>query len=263
MLTDTHCHLNLAQFDSDRDAVLERARAAGLVRLLIPAIDFETSRSAVRLSSMHAEIYAAVGLHPNNLGDWGAGSLERIRNLAGGEKVVALGEIGLDYFWDTHPRERQEAAFLAQLDLAAELELPVVIHNREATADVLAVLEEWSAGLRSNGSPLAGRPGVLHSFSGDWQAAERAMAAGFMIGITGPVTFKNAPEVQSLAAALPLDRLLIETDSPYLTPHPQRGKRNEPACVLLVAEKIAQLRETPLEELLRATYENSIRLFAW
>ena len=153
--------------------------------------------------------------------------------------------------------------FSEQLDLAAELELPVVIHNRVATEDVLAILLGWVKGLGDAGSRLAERPGVLHSFSGDTAQAETAIEAGFLIGITGPVTFKNAPDLQARVAGLPLDRLLIETDAPYLTPHPHRGVRNEPACVRLVAEKIAELKDLPVNEVLRATYENSVRLFRW
>jgi TatD DNase family protein len=263
MLTDTHCHLNLSQYDPDRDAVIKGARAAGLVRMLIPAIDLATSESAVGLAGETAEIYAAVGFHPNNLGEWGREAEDRIRTLAGREKVVAIGEIGLDYYWDTHPHELQREGLTAQLDLAAEMGLPVVIHNREATADVLDILLDWTAGMASSGNPLAGRPGVLHSFSGDSRDAERAISANFMLGVTGPVTFKNSLDLQALVTDLPLDRLLIETDAPYLTPHPHRGKRNEPALARLVAEKLAELKGLPVEEVLRATFENSVRLFEW
>lgn len=263
MLTDTHCHLNLGQFDEDRAEVIERARGEGLVRLLVPAVDRATSLSAMTLAAAEPEVYAAVGVHPNSIGEWGAESRARLAEMAAGEKVVAIGEIGLDYHWDKHPGERQRAVFSEQLDLAAELELPVVIHNREATEDVLAVLLGWVKELANAGSRLAERPGVLHSFSGDTAQAERAIEAGFLVGITGPVTFKNAPDLQARVAGLPLDRLLIETDAPYLAPHPHRGVRNEPAYVRLVAEKIAELKGLPVDEVLRATYENSVRLFRW
>jgi len=263
LLTDTHCHLNLPEFDPDRDDVIERARGAGLVRLLIPAIDWATSASAITLAEETPEIYAAVGVHPNSLGGWGHRSLAGIRELAGRDKVVAIGEIGLDYYWDTHPRDQQRKAFAGQLDLAAELGLPVIIHNRDSTADVLDVLLDWTTGLATDGNPLADRPGVLHSFSGDRADAERAIANGFMIGITGPVTFKNAKELQVLVAELPLDHLLIETDAPYLAPNPHRGARNEPAYVRLVAAKIADLKGLELDQVLQATHENSMRLFRW
>ncbi|HUF38731.1 MAG TPA: TatD family hydrolase [Anaerolineales bacterium] len=263
MLTDTHCHLNLHPFDEDREEVVERAREAGLVRLLIPAVDRATSRSAMGLAAAYAEIYAAVGVHPNSIGDWGINSRNWLAELAVGSKVVAIGEIGLDYYWDKYPKERQQDVFTEQLNLAAELALPVVIHNREATDDVLAILEDWVEGLAEAGHPLAARPGVLHSFSGDTTQAETAITAGFLLGITGPVTFKNARDLQALVAALSLDRLLIETDAPYLTPHPHRGTRNEPAHVCLVAGKIAELKGIPVDEVLHATYENSVRLFQW
>ncbi len=243
--------------------MIERARQAGLVRLLIPAVDVESSRAAIELADRVEEVYAAVGIHPNDLGDWNPGTLSAIRELAGREKAVAIGEIGLDYYWDAHPRDLQRAAFSAQLELAAELGLPVVVHNRDATADVLAALLEWSEALRASGNPLAGRPGVMHSFSGEMADADRAVAAGFLIGITGPVTFRKAIDLQAIASALPLNCLLIETDAPYLTPHPYRGTRNEPAYVRLVAEKIAELKGLPVGNILRATYENSVRLFNW
>lgn len=263
MFADTHCHLYLSQFETDLDAVMARARQAGLARVLVPAVDAATAERAIALARKWEEVYAAVGFHPGDLAGWDAGSIDRVRQLAAREKVVAIGEIGLDYHWDTHPRELQRDVFSAQLDLAAELGLPVVVHNRDATADVLDKLIAWAGGLRTAGNPLALRPGVMHAFSGDQDDAERALAAGFFIGIAGPVTFKNAHDLHSLAAALPLERLLIETDAPYLTPHPHRGKRNEPGHVRLVAEKLAELKGVSMEEVVQATYENSVRLFRW
>ena len=263
MLTDTHCHLDLEPFDQDRDAVLARARAAGLVRLLIPAIDLDGAEAAIAYAAGQTGVFCAVGVHPNSGAAWSSGSPERLKAIAANPNVVAVGEIGLDYYWDTTPHDLQQRILLEQLDLAAEIGLPVVIHDREATADVLDILLTWQAGMAADENPLSARPGVLHSFSGDAEDAARAMAAGFYIGITGPVTFKNAPELQALVADLPLDRLLIETDAPYLTPHPFRGKRNEPARVRLVAEKIAALQGVSIEQVLRQTYANSVMLFQW
>lgn len=263
MLTDTHCHLNFDRFDADRGAVVGRASETGLVRILNPAIDLQTAQAAVALAAQYEMVYAAVGLHPNSAMEWDEGLPGTFRRLAEDPKVVAIGEIGLDYYWDEAPHDLQQEVLRRQLELAAQVELPVIIHNRESTADVLAILLEWQAALRSAGNPLADRPGVLHSFSGDRDAAERAITANYFIGITGPVTFKNAPDLQALVKDLPLDHLLIETDSPFLTPHPHRGKRNEPAYVALVAEKIAALKGLEVEEVVRVTGENAHRLFGW
>jgi len=263
MLTDTHCHLDFDRFAEDREAVVERASETGLVRILNPAIDLETAKHAVRLAERFPMVFAAVGLHPNSAVEWSDSLLDDFRQLCGHEKVVAIGEIGLDYYWDDAPPDVQQRVFRRQLSLAAEVSLPVVIHNRDATEDVLSFLLAWQAGLAEAGHPLAERPGVMHSFSADEAAAQRAIGANFYIGITGPVTFKNAPDLQALVGSLPLERLLIETDAPFLTPHPFRGKRNEPARVRLVAEKIAELRGMAVEDVIAVTGENARRLFAW
>jgi TatD DNase family protein len=263
MLTDTHCHLDFDRFAEDREAVMERASDTGLVRLLNPAIDLATAQHAVRLSEKFSVVYAAVGLHPNSALEWKDSLSTEFRDMAKHEKVVAIGEIGLDYYWDKAPRDVQHRVLQQQLELAAEVDLPVIIHNREATQDVLSILLEWQRGLSQVGHPLAQRPGVLHSFSADVKAARQAIAANFYIGITGPVTFKNAPQLQALVRTLPLNRLLIETDAPFLTPHPFRGKRNEPARVRLVAEKIAELKGLEIDEVIVATGENARRLFLW
>lgn len=270
MLADTHCHLYFDSFDPDREAVLERARQAGVERILCPAIDLPTSRAAVDLAGAVPEVFAAVGVHPNDSAGWQPAWLDELRELAGRSKVAAIGEIGLDYYWEKVPHDVQQRALISQLELAGELGLPVVVHTRSAgpqdtrcMADALDILASWQAGLAGAGSPLAGRPGVLHSFSGDAPAAHRAIASNFRIGITGPVTFKNAPGLQMVAAALPLDSLLVETDAPFLTPAPHRGQRNEPAFVLLVLEKIAQLRAVPVEQAAQATTQNAERLFHW
>lgn len=257
-LIDTHCHLNFHQFDADRAAVVERAAQAGVTRILIPAVDTESASQAVALAAEYAGVFASVGIHPNDTADFGDADLDRIRALASAPKVVAIGEIGLDYHWDKSPKEAQWRAFEAQLALARELEMPVIIHNREASDDVIAILETWARDLPP---ALRERPGVLHSFSAPQAVAERALACGFYLGFTGPITYKNADDLRQIAALMPLDRLLIETDAPYLTPIPHRGQRNEPAYVRFVAERIAALRRLPLDEIASATTANAARLF--
>jgi TatD DNase family protein len=224
-------------------------------------------------------LYAAVGVHPTEAQTWTGETKGELQELAstflkgtgerGESKVVAIGEIGLDYYWDAAPHETQKSVLQEQLDLAAELGLPVVLHMREpkasqeeaCAADLLEILEKWVAGLTN--AQLRERPGVLHSFSGGRETAQAAMRLGFYLGVTGPVTFENAPERQELVAALPLERLLIETDGPFLAPHPRRGRRNEPAYVRLIADKIAVLHSCPSEEVAAVTSKNAGRLFAW
>lgn len=253
-LVDTHCHLDFESFDADRDGVIARARAAGVGAIVVPALDLTNIPAVLALAERYEEVYAGVGVHPNSTAGWTDDWLGQVRDAARHPKVVAIGEIGLDYHWDKSPAAIQRVAFEQQLALAAELELPVIIHNREATDDVLTVL---------GSSPLTGREraGVLHSFSADWPAAERALSLGFNIGITGPVTFKKAYELRTIAAQVPAGRLLIETDAPFLTPHPHRGRRNEPAYVRFVAETIAAIRGVGYDALAAQTTANAARLF--
>lgn len=255
MLIDTHCHLDFEKFDADRDMVMARAAVAGVTRILIPALDLGNCAAVLRLAQQYAGVYAAVGVHPNATAVWEDAWIDQLRDLAQHEKVVALGEIGLDYYWDDAPHPVQQRALTMQLELAAELDLPVIIHNREASADVIRLLAA---------SPLAGRdnPGVLHSFSADWETAQAALDMGFYLGFTGPVTFKKADDLRAIAAKVPLDRILIETDAPFLAPEPQRGKRNEPAYVVHVAEKLAAVRGMATAVLAQHTTTNALRLFA-
>jgi TatD DNase family protein len=271
ILTDTHCHLDLEEFDADRTEVLRRAEQAGLTRILIPGLTLTSSRSAVKLAESHPMLYAAIGVHPTKASGVEPAAMNDFRILAQHPKVKAIGEIGLDYYWDSTPHDHQQKVLKEQLALAAELQLPVVIHFREkgdvssgeCAFDLMKILEEWETGLRHEKSPLAERPGVLHSFSGTLKMAQAAMGLGFYMGVTGPVTFENSRCRQELVAALPLDRILIETDAPFQTPHPHRGKRNEPAYVRLIADKIASLHTCTTEQVAAATSENSWRLFAW
>lgn len=256
-LVDTHLHLDFEQFAEDRDAVVERAQAAGVTRLITIGIDVATSRSAIGLAERYPGVYASVGIHPNGSGDWdGDETVHALREMAAHRKVVAIGEIGLDYYWERVAHEQQARVFQAQLELAAQAGLPVVIHDRDAHDDVMAHLRDWA--------PAVARerpPGVLHCFSGNRAMAEEALALGFSIGIDGPVTFKKARDLQGLVAALPLEKIVIETDAPFLAPHPYRGKRNEPAYVVEVARKIAEVRGLPVEVVVQQTTENARVLF--
>lgn len=262
-LVDTHCHLDFNAFDQDRHAVLERARLAGVTRLLIPALTVKNSADIQVLASENPQVYLCVGVHPTESSGWGSEMVDELRRWGAHRRVVAIGEIGLDYYWDKAPVDVQKQAFKDQLQLAASVGLPVVVHNREATADVLDMLVEWQSRLETIGHPLAERPGVLHSFSGDLPAAERALAHNFYLGITGPVTFRKAELLRQVVAAAPLERLLIETDAPFLTPHPHRGERNEPAYVRYIADKIAEIKHLPVEMVAKTTTENANRLFKW
>ena len=263
MLTDTHCHLDFDWFDSHRDQVMERAREAGIYRLLNPGITIKSSQKAIALAEKYPEVYAAVGVHPNEGSSWDNNSISLLEELASQAKVVAIGEIGLDYYRDYTPMNIQKQIFIEQLDLAAKLDMPVVIHCREAIEDMVEILTAWQASLAETESRLANYPGVLHSYSGNLAEAKKIQNANFMVGITGPITFHNASELQDLVIRLPLNCILIETDAPFLTPHPFRGKRNEPGRVTLVAEKIAELHQEAYNSVTDITAENAAKLFGW
>jgi TatD DNase family protein len=250
-------------FDTDRDQVVINAQKSGVERILNPGINLESSRSAIGLSDMYAEVFAAVGVHPNDGLSWEKGTINQLRDLASHPKVVAIGEIGLDYYRDFTPRDLQKKIFNEQLSLAAELGLPVIIHSRESLEDVIRMLTVWLNQLAESGSELLHRPGVLHSFSGDDDFANQALHQNFFIGITGPVTFRNAKALQDIVTRLPIQQLLVETDAPFLTPHPKRGKRNEPANVNLVAEKIAELHQESYNNIAEITSANACQLFQW
>jgi TatD DNase family protein len=263
VLTDTHCHLDFDRFDSDRDQVLKRAKKRGLSRILVPGIDLNSSRAAVALAEKNPNIFAAVGIHPNNGSDWNTETRKFLVELADHPKVVAIGEIGLDFYRDWTPQPLQRMIFQEQLEIAAEVGLPVIIHNREAHYEVIPALIHWQEDLAKSELELANNPGVLHSYSGNIKEAEFVLKAGYYLGITGPVTFKNALEMQEVAQKVPPQQLLIETDAPFLTPHPNRGKRNEPSYVYYVAEKIAELRGISPEDVGRMTSDNAKNLFRW
>lgn len=258
-LFDTHCHLDFNAYDGDRPEVVRRAAAAGVNYVLNPGIDLATSQAAVDLAAQFPSVYAAVGVHPNSSADFIPSHLESLRALSVCAKVVAVGEIGLDYYWDRSPRSSQLAALEQQLALASDLCLPVIIHNREASADLLPVLESWVPGVPT---ALKQRPGVLHSFSAPMDFAERALALGFYLGFTGPITYKKADELRAVARAAPLDRVLVETDGPFLAPVPFRGQRNEPAYVPYIVRCLAEVKGLSETETGGATTSNAKRLFA-
>jgi TatD DNase family protein len=260
---DTHCHLNFEIFDQDRDLIVEKARKLGVTRILIPGIDIETSTSAIACAQKYPAVYAAVGIHPNSGLTWTNSSLNDLRRLAGDKKVVAIGEIGLDYYRRNTPKDVQVSIFKAQLDLALELELPVVIHNRDASEDILNILRNWHGKVIKSSIELAKNPGVLHSFSGNKFLADAVIAMNCRIGITGPVTFNKSQDLQNLVSDIPLNSLLIETDSPFLSPSPYRGIRNEPANVRIIAEKISSIKYIPVERVVEMTTEQSDKLFRW
>jgi TatD DNase family protein len=258
-LVDTHCHLDFETFNDDRDEVLQRAHQAGIIKIVNPGIDIENCQAIMRLCEIYTEIHTAVGVHPNSALTWTQETLGTLRNFACQPKVVAIGEIGLDFYRNRAPKELQRRIFCEQLSLASELGLPVIVHSRLAEIEVLDILSGWVVNRGNTSTP----PGVLHSFGGDETIAYRAISMGLLIGITGPVTFKNAVQLQNLVIELPLSSLLIETDAPFLTPHPYRGKRNEPAYVRLVAEKIAMLKGKPVDQIIEDTTVNAARLFNW
>ena len=246
-LFDTHAHYDDEAFDADRDAVL--AAFDGLV--IDPGCTLDSSRAAIALAARHPHVYAAVGIHPENCGDFIPEHIDALRQLARQPKVVAIGEIGLDYYWpENPPRDFQQQVLRAQLALAQELNLPVIFHDRDAHGDSLSIVREYPA-LR----------GVFHCYSGSVEMAEELLSMGWYLGFDGPVTYKNARKAVAVAEMTPLDRILIETDSPYMSPVPLRGKRNDSRNVLYIAEKLAQLKGMTAEEMARLTMENGKNLF--
>ncbi len=243
--TDTHCHLNHEQLFSEWEAALFRAQQSGVARLIVIGYDLPSSERAVQLAEQSPALWAAVGIHPHDAPACTPDALERLRALSQHPRVVAIGEIGLDFYRDWSPRAAQYEAFHAQLTLAQERGLPVIIHCREAYDPLLQVLSEYS--------PVRG---VLHCFSGTEAHAERALTMGYYLGIGGVITFKNAEPLRAIVRQMPRDRLLLETDAPYLAPHPYRGRRNEPAYLPLIAHHVAELWSMPLDELSAQTEAN-------
>lgn len=251
-LVDSHCHLDMEPYAGDREEVVRRAAAAGVGRMITIGIDLASSRQAVALAGAHAGVYAAVGVHPHHPLALTEEDYQQLACLARSPKVVAYGEIGLDTVRSQTPLARQREHFRRQILLAQELGLPIIVHDREAHAEILAILQE-----------LAPYPagGVMHCFSGDYALARAVLALGFAISIPGVVTFNNAVELQETVRQLPLSALLLETDGPYLAPVPHRGKRNQPAWLLHTAQKVAELQGVSLAEVAQATSANAGKLF--
>lgn len=253
MLFDTHAHLNDAKFDEDREAVIARAQDQyHISRIINVGYNHETIPTCLQLAETYDFIYAAVGWHPHDADHMRDEDLEWLEQLSSHEKVVALGEMGLDYYWEHAPRDTQADVFRRQINLAKQVGLPIIIHDRDAHQDVVRILREEHA-------EEVG--GVMHCFGGDWEIARQCLDMNFYIGLGGPVTFKKADDVRELARQIPPDRLLIETDCPYLAPEPKRGKRNESGYVHYVAKKLADVRGLSMDSLAAQTTENACRLF--
>jgi TatD DNase family protein len=249
---DSHAHLDDKKYNPDRHEMLLRAKEKGISQIVNVGYDLPSSRRSVALAEKYDFIYAAVGIHPHDASEADEKTLQEIRRLAGNSKVVAIGEMGLDYYRDLSPRDIQQKVFRQQIKMALELGKPIIVHDRDAHGDIMRILKEEDAS-------KAG--GVLHCFSGSLEMAKECLKMGFYISVAGPVTFSNARKLKEIATEIPINRLLIETDAPYLTPEPHRGKRNESAFVAYVGECIAALRGIPIEELAKAATENTKRCF--
>ena len=250
-LFDTHAHYDDSQFDPDREELLAALPENGVGLVVNPGCDIPTSRQALALAEQYPHVYAAVGYHPENCGPYVPEELDILRSLAKHPKAVAIGEIGLDYYWEENPpRDFQQQVFRAQLQLAQELDLPVIVHDREAHGDSLAIIKEFPA-VR----------GVFHCFSGSAEMARELVKLGWMISFTGVLTYKNARKALEAAAAVPMDHLMIETDSPYMAPVPNRGQRNDSRNVAFICRKLAEVKDISPEECERITWENGKRFF--
>ena len=256
MLIDTHAHLYDERFDEDREAVIERARDAGVEVIVLPAVDVPSIHAALELCTRYEGVYAMAALHPSETEEATDSDFDEVAALCSEEKVIAVGESGLDYYWDRSFDERQQAMLRRHARLAVERDLPLILHNREATDDMIQILREEKA---SAGDPDKLR-GIFHCFVDPPEVAEQVAEVGFMVGLGGILTFKNS-DIDKHALTIPLEQIVLETDAPYLAPEPHRGKRNEPAYVRHVAERLAEVKERSVEEIAEETTENARRLF--
>lgn len=252
MLIDTHVHLNADQYDEDLEEVMDRAREAGIKKMVVVGFDRKTIERTVDLIEKYENVYGVIGWHPVDAVDCTEEDLDWIESLSTHEKIVGIGETGLDYHWDKSPHDVQKEIFKKQIALAKRVKLPIIIHNRKATEDCIEILKS------ENAHEIGG---IMHAFSGDESDADTIVDMNFYLSLGGPVTFKNAQEPKDIAVHVPIEKLLVETDAPYLAPHPYRGKRNEPAYVKLVAEKIAELRGMTYEDLAVQTTKNAEAFF--
>ena len=269
-LTDTHCHLNFHTYQDDLPEVLARAEMNGVKRILVPALDLESSREVIRLAEDNEIVFAAVGVHPNSARTWNSESEADLQGLVSHPKVIAVGEIGLDYYRDKAPQNVQKDILRKQLQIALDQKLPIILHVRNLTEedrscikDLLLILEDWLTEADPLPQEMKGRVGVIHSYTGNLKEGKQALQLDLFIGITGSVTFKNADTIREVVRQTPLSKLLIETDGPFITPHPYRGKRNEPAHVRHIVDKISEITGTPQESVAEQTSANAACLFQW
>ncbi len=251
MLADSHAHLEMRDFDRDRAEVIRRAEEAGVDLIITVGTTLDDCKKAISIAKKYKNVYAAIGIHPHEVKDVDERTYDSLRNLAKMDKVVAFGEIGLDFFRNLSPREMQIKRFEEQLEVAGEIGLPVIIHDRDAHKEAVNMLEKWKPKQR----------GVIHCFSGDKMMAAKCLDMGFLISIPGAVTFGKSEKLQEVVRYIPVNSLLVETDAPYITPHPNRGKRNEPAYVVHTARKVAEIKGLSLEELASVTYQNTKSVF--
>ena len=269
-LTDTHCHLNFKTYQEDLPEVIARAKEVGVNRILVPAIEINSCPDVLRIAEENEIVFAAVGVHPNSALTWQKDSAEKLKKLVSRPKVLAIGEIGLDYYRDRAPKDLQREILQEQLEIAGASGLPVILHvrnksedDRSCIEDLLIILENWLAGnslVKKDGKYI---PGVIHSFSGNVQESKHTVELGFYIGITGAVTFNKAEIMRAVVAEIPEDKLLIETDGPFITPHPYRGKRNEPAHVRYIVDKISAVIGLTPDKVAAQTSANAAGLFGW
>ena len=251
-IVDSHCHIDDERFDSDREELISLFEENEIDFLIDPASDVNSGRKILELVKKYDKIYGAVGIHPHEVEGITQKQLDEIYEMSFAKKIVAIGEIGLDYYYDNSPKDKQKEIFRKQMEIAKKIKLPVIIHTRDAMGDTYDILSEF------RGEVI----GVMHCYTGSLEMAKRFMELGYYISISGAVTFKNAVNVREMAKEIPLDNLLVETDSPYLTPEPHRGKRNEPKFVRLVAEKIAELKNMEVNDLIYNTNSNARNLFS-
>jgi TatD DNase family protein len=251
MLADSHAHLEMNDFDRDRDEVIKRAENAGVNLIITVGTTLDDCRKAVSIANKYKNVYAAIGIHPHEVKDIDETTYENLKKLAKMDKVVAFGEIGLDFFRNLSPPDVQIRRFGEQLALASEIGLPIIIHDRDAHQETLEMLGGWKGKHR----------GVVHCFSGNYKMAEKCLEMGFFISIPGAITFGKSEKLQDVIRHIPVTDILVETDAPYLTPHPHRGKRNEPAYVIHTARKVAEIKGLSLEELASVTYQNTRNVF--
>lgn len=263
-LTDTHCHLNLRDFENDLDEVVTRALAGSVRKILIPGVDLETSQLSIALCEQYPEyLYSAIGIHPNHSTKIIQSELEALELLVCHPKVVAIGEIGLDFYREKASMEDQVSILQKMLRISYKTEKPICVHNRDADSKIIEILDSWYSELKQAHSKLVQHPGVFHSFNGSEIVSEWALTHNFFLGISGPVTFPKSQTLQDKVREIDISHFLIETDAPYLSPQSNRGKRNEPSYVRFVAETISEIKHMDIDEVISRTSENARNLFEW